>query len=76
MGIPPDSPFHGRSLGELRVRTAIGASIVGVIRAGTLVSNPDSDVRLETGDLVAVLGTREQIARFEAAARLGQSPVT
>jgi monovalent cation:H+ antiporter-2, CPA2 family len=76
LGIPPDSPFHGRSLRELRIRTAIGASIVGIIRAGTLASNPDSDMRLETGDLVAVLGTREQIARFEVAARLGHSPVT
>jgi CPA2 family monovalent cation:H+ antiporter-2 len=73
LGVPPDSPLHGRSLAELRVRSATGASIVGVIHAGTLVSNPDGDVRLETGDLVAVLGTREQIARFEAAARLGDS---
>jgi monovalent cation:H+ antiporter-2, CPA2 family len=71
VGIPADSAFQGRSLAELRVRTTIGASIVGVIHAGTLVSNPDSEVRLETGDLVAVLGTREQIARFETAARLG-----
>src|SRR5204863_309095 len=62
-GIPPDSPLHGRSLAELRIRTAIGASIVGIIHQGTLISNPASDVRLETGDLVAVLGTRDQIAR-------------
>jgi CPA2 family monovalent cation:H+ antiporter-2 len=76
VGIPPDSPFDGRSLAELRIRTAIGASIVGIIHAGTLISNPDSEVRLETGDLVAVLGTREQIARFESAARLGHSAVS
>lgn len=76
VGVPTDSPFHGRSLAELRIRTAIGASVVGIIHAGSLVANPHSDVRLETGDLVAVLGTREQIARFEAAARLGQSAVS
>ena len=76
VGIPPDSQFHGRSLRELRIRTAIGASIVGIIHAATLVPNPASEVRLETGDLVAVLGTREQIALFEQAARLGLSPVT
>src|SRR4051794_11909531 len=69
-GIPPESPWHGRSLAELRIRTSIGASIVGIIHQGTLMSNPASDVRLETGDLVAVLGTRDQIARFEQAARL------
>jgi CPA2 family monovalent cation:H+ antiporter-2 len=76
VGIPPDSTFHGRSLGDLRIRTAVGASIVGIIHEGTLVSNPDSDARLETGDLVAVLGTREQIARFETAARPGHSAVS
>ncbi len=76
LGIPPDSPFHGRSLADLRIRTTIGASVVGVIHDGTLVSNPDSDVRLETGDLVAVLGTRDQIARFEDAARMVASPST
>jgi K+:H+ antiporter len=71
VGIPAESPFHGHSLGDLRIRTTVGASIVGVIHGGALISNPDSGVRLETGDLVAVLGTREQIARFESAARLG-----
>jgi monovalent cation:H+ antiporter-2, CPA2 family len=71
VGIPAGSPFHERSLAELRIRAATGASIVGIIHQGTLLSNPDGDVRLDTGDLVAVLGTREQIARFEEAARLG-----
>ena len=42
-------------------------SVVGIIRDGRLVANPDGDSRLERGDLVAVLGTREQIARFEHA---------
>jgi CPA2 family monovalent cation:H+ antiporter-2 len=76
VGIPSDSTFHGRTLGELSIRSTVGASIVGIIRSGALVSNPDSAVRLETGDLVAVLGTREQIARFESAARPSYSTVT
>ena len=73
--IPSDSMFHGRTLGELSIRSTVGASVVGIIRAGSLVSNPDSSVRLEIGDLVAVLGTREQIARFESAARPSYSTV-
>jgi K+:H+ antiporter len=76
VGIPSDSTFHGRTLGELSIRSTVGASIVGIIRAGSLVSNPDSSVRLETGDLVAVLGTRDQIARFESAARPSYSTVS
>jgi K+/H+ antiporter YhaU regulatory subunit KhtT len=64
--VRPDSPFDGHTLAELRVREIVGASIVGVIHQGALVANPDGRHRLTAGDLVAVLGTREQIARFEA----------
>jgi CPA2 family monovalent cation:H+ antiporter-2 len=67
-GITADSPFSGRSLGELRIRSTLGVSIVGLIHAGRLTANPDSTARLTPGDLVAVLGTREQITRFERAA--------
>ena len=66
-GISAESPFQGRTLGELKVRSTLGVSIVGLIHAGRLTANPDSTVRLAAGDLVAVLGTREQIARFERA---------
>jgi K+/H+ antiporter YhaU regulatory subunit KhtT len=69
MGVPANSLFDGKTLGELRIRTTIGASVVGIIRAGGFVANPDGDARLERGDLVAVLGTREQISRFETALR-------
>ena len=65
--LPNDSPFHGRTLGELQIRATTGASVVGVVHAGTLMANPDARVRLESGDLVAVLGTRDQIGRFEEA---------
>jgi CPA2 family monovalent cation:H+ antiporter-2 len=67
--VPADSGFHGRSLGELQIRSTTGVSVVGVVHAGALVPNPDGRVHLEAGDLVAVLGTRDQIGRFEAAAR-------
>ncbi len=69
--LPGDSPFDGRTLRELQIRSATGASVVGVVHAGSLIANPDGRVRLQAGDLVAVLGTRDQIGRFEEAA---QSP--
>jgi len=74
MGVPPDSPFDGRTLDELRTRTTTGASLVGIIRAGSLEVNPDGRSRLERGDLVAVLGTRDQIANFERAMRPNVPP--
>jgi monovalent cation:H+ antiporter-2, CPA2 family len=69
MGVPADSPLDGKSLAELRIRATIGASVVGIIRHGSLVANPHGESRLERGDLVAVLGTREQISAFERALR-------
>jgi CPA2 family monovalent cation:H+ antiporter-2 len=69
LGVSPESACNGRTLSELRVRTTTGASVVGIIRDGALAANPDGEARLQTGDLVAVLGTRDQIARFELAMR-------
>jgi CPA2 family monovalent cation:H+ antiporter-2 len=67
VGVPNGSPLDGQTLAGLRLRTTSGVSVVGIIRDGRLIANPDGDSRLERGDLVAVLGTREQIARFEVA---------
>jgi TrkA domain protein len=67
--VPAGSAFDGRTLGNLRIRASTGVSVVGVISGGSLVANPDGDVRLHKGDLVAALGTRDQIARFEQAMR-------
>jgi CPA2 family monovalent cation:H+ antiporter-2 len=67
--LPTDGPFGGRTLGELQIRSTTGASVVAVVHGGSLTANPDGQVRLEAGDLVAVLGTRDQIGRFEEAAQ-------
>jgi CPA2 family monovalent cation:H+ antiporter-2 len=72
VGLPPDSPFDGRTLEELRVRSTTGASVVGIIRDGAIVANPPGSSRLERGDLVAILGTRDQIGRFTQAMRPSQ----
>jgi monovalent cation:H+ antiporter-2, CPA2 family len=67
VGVVPDSAFDGRTLDALRIRSTIGASIVAIIRDNALVANPDGQARLQAGDLVALLGTREQIDRFRQA---------
>ncbi len=74
VAVPSGSPFEGQTLGSLRLRATYGVSVVGIIRDGRLLANPDGDSRLERGDLVAVLGTREQLARFEQARKAAVSP--
>ncbi|HPG50703.1 MAG TPA: TrkA C-terminal domain-containing protein, partial [Spirochaetota bacterium] len=54
----------GRSIKELAVRTRTGASIVGVMRGGRFVPNPDADFTFEPGDLLAIIGLPDQKRRF------------
>jgi CPA2 family monovalent cation:H+ antiporter-2 len=69
VAVSASSPFNGRRLDELRIRSRFGSSVVGIIRSGSLIANPEGQARLEAEDLVAVLGTRDQIGRFEQAIR-------
>lgn len=65
--IPATSPYAGRPLGDTQVRTRTGASIVAVLREGTTHASPGPDFRLEAGDLVVTVGTRDgldQVARI------------
>ena len=60
VSVPAGSPLDGKTLGDLRLRSTTGVSIVAIVRDGVLTSNPDGDAVLERGDLMAVLGTRAQ----------------
>ncbi|GAA0360247.1 cation:proton antiporter regulatory subunit [Microbispora corallina] len=60
--IAPGSPYTGRPLGDARVRTRSGASIVAVVRDGQVVASPRPDFRFEAGDVVVVVGTAEGTA--------------
>lgn len=48
------------------VRSQTSASIVGVLRDGELVPNPALTYRFAAGDLVAVMGSGDQLASFQA----------
>ncbi|NBE53780.1 cation:proton antiporter regulatory subunit [Streptomyces boluensis] len=64
------SHWNGRVLGETRMRTDTGASIVAVLRRSAAIPSPAPDFRLAGGDTLIVIGTREGIEA--AAAILGQ----
>ncbi|MDB1087676.1 TrkA C-terminal domain-containing protein [Streptomyces sp. ACA25] len=55
----PESPYRSRPLGDTRARTRTGASIVAVLRRTGAVPSPGPDFRLEAGDILLVVGTRE-----------------
>ena len=57
--IPASSPYAGRPLGDTQARTRTGASIVAILRSGSTHASPGPDFRLEAGDLVVTVGTRD-----------------
>ncbi|GAB3110719.1 TrkA C-terminal domain-containing protein [Streptomyces calidiresistens] len=56
-----DSPYSGRPLGATRARTRTGASIVAVLRRTGAHPSPGPDFRLEAGDTLVAVGTREGV---------------
>ncbi|GGN47089.1 cation:proton antiporter regulatory subunit [Deinococcus daejeonensis] len=69
----PHSPFHHHPLGDTRMRTRTGASIVAVIRDGTAIPAPSPELTLLPGDTVVVVGTANGVRR--AAQLLNGDPI-
>jgi CPA2 family monovalent cation:H+ antiporter-2 len=62
IAIPAASPVAGKLIGELALRTATGASVVGIERAGENIINPGPDEELRAEDHVLLLGSDPQLA--------------
>ncbi|MGE3803523.1 MAG: cation:proton antiporter [Gemmataceae bacterium] len=61
--IKEDSTAIGKSIGELRIRNATGATVVAVRRDQQLFLNPGPDQVLKVGDIVVLIGDRHQVDR-------------
>jgi TrkA domain protein len=59
--IPAEGGLSGRSIGDGRVRTATGASVVAVIRGATSVPGPGPEFVLEPGDVALLTGSAEGV---------------
>ncbi|WJV50670.1 cation:proton antiporter regulatory subunit [Streptomyces flavofungini] len=68
--IAATSHWNGRVLGDTRLRTETGASVVAVLRRADAIPSPTPDFRLAGGDTLIVIGTREGVE--SAAAILGR----
>lgn len=64
------SPLVGQSLKASPVRSELGIIVVAVKKAdGKMVYNPTPEAVFETGDVLIVLGPRQQLDRLETLAR-------
>jgi TrkA domain protein len=65
--LPSTSTYAGRTLGDTKARTRTGASVVALVRDGTVLPSPEPGVGLQAGDTLVVVGTPHGV---EAVAQL------
>ncbi|NJN69765.1 MAG: sodium:proton exchanger [Nitrospira sp.] len=61
--IEEHSPAVGKTLLQLALRPKTGASIIALTRGGVTESNPSEKTKLLVGDIVVLLGSRDEIQR-------------
>lgn len=71
LDVDPGSPVVGKSIGDERIRTRTGASVVAVIRKPNAVPAPEPDFVLEAGDTLVVAGTAEGVVRVRELLQTG-----
>ncbi len=62
LAIPADSRLVRRPLGEARIRTRTGASVVAVVRDQDVIASPGPDTELEAEDVLVAIGTEAGLA--------------
>ncbi|HBP87619.1 MAG TPA: cation:proton antiporter [Nitrospirales bacterium] len=61
--VEDDSHVLGKPLTQLHIHGRTGASVIAITRNGVTKSNPARDTVLEPGDVLVLLGAREQIRK-------------
>ncbi|HEX5966444.1 MAG TPA: cation:proton antiporter, partial [Pyrinomonadaceae bacterium] len=59
--VPRDSPAAGQTIGELKLRTKTGVSVIAVIHDGSTEINPGPETIIDGDDVVVLLGTTDKI---------------
>jgi TrkA domain protein len=56
-----DSPYVGHTIGDARIRSRTGVSVVAVLRGEQAIPAPGPELGLERGDYLVVVGTTRGI---------------
>jgi CPA2 family monovalent cation:H+ antiporter-2 len=62
VAIQPGAPAIGRSLAELDLHAQTGAVVLAIARTGGDLIQPDAEIRLQQGDVVAVMGGSDAVS--------------
>ena len=59
------SNLANKTIAELQIRRVTGVSVIAIDRKGRIIPSPDPyKERIEVGDILIVVGTRQQINKF------------
>ncbi|MCS7263673.1 MAG: cation:proton antiporter regulatory subunit [Armatimonadetes bacterium] len=70
--VSPELPLASHSIAELQIRKRTGISVIAIRRGEKIIPNPDPSERIEIGDLLLLVGTGEQMRRFQETFRVLQ----
>ena len=66
-----DSPYVGKTIGDARVRTRTGVSVVAIVRGEDALPAPGPGVPLKSGDYLVVVGTARGVEQVVELLRAG-----
>lgn len=69
--IREDSAYAGRTIGDARIRTRTGVSVVAVLRGEEAIAAPGPDQTLDSDDYLVVVGTTRGIEQVVELLRTG-----
>ena len=66
-----DSPYAGRTIGDVRLRTRTGVSVVAIVRGEEAVAAPGPEQGVQAGDYLVVVGTARGVEQAVELLRAG-----
>ncbi len=66
-----DSPYAGKTIGDARIRTRTGVSVVAIVRDDDAFPAPGPDQILQSGDYLVVVGTARGVEQAVELLRAG-----
>ena len=61
LSVDPETPYASKTIGDARIRTRTGVSVVAVIRGDEAYPAPGPEFHIEASDTLVVVGTPEGI---------------
>lgn len=71
LSVEPGTPYAGKTIGDARIRTRTGVSVVAVIRGDEAHPAPSPDFHVEASDILVVVGTPEGIKEVDEILTVG-----